>query len=177
MHNLSNSIRRIRTLAMGAAILSILPLLAEGAGVMHVKWEGLSMVSLQTVRIFLPGGSITGTVVSVDADALVVDVKKTSDRNVPKGVLRVPRGKLHRLEMQTKGKLYRVLLTSLGTGLGSVGGLGAFYVIEDCHFVICNGNGNAGSAALLGLTAAGAVGGYLAGNAADKHWTAIEILP
>ena len=75
---------------------------------MHVKWEDLPMVQGKTVRVSLPGGSITGKASTVEADALVVDVKKTSDRTTyPKGMLRVPREKLHRLEMQTKGKFFR----------------------------------------------------------------------
>jgi len=96
---------KMRDLAIGVAILSILPLLAEGADVMHLKWENLPLVKGQTVRIFLLGGFISGKASAVEADALVVDVKKTSDvKTYPKGMLRVPREKLHRLEMQTKGQ-------------------------------------------------------------------------
>ena len=60
----------MRNLAIGVAIVSILPLLVEGAEVMHVKWENLSMVQGQTVRVFLPGGFVTGKAARVEADAL-----------------------------------------------------------------------------------------------------------
>jgi len=41
----------------------------------------------------------------VEADALVVDVQKTSDPNAyPKGMLRVPRQKLHRSKCRPKAK-------------------------------------------------------------------------
>jgi energy-converting hydrogenase Eha subunit G len=115
-------------------MVSILPLLAEGSEVMHVKWENLSMVQGQTVRIFLPGGFISGKASTVEADALVVDVRKTSDpKTYPKGMLRVPREKLHRLEMQTKGKTGRILLTSLGTIVtGFTGYAVAEYGIDQC---------------------------------------------
>jgi hypothetical protein len=34
-----------------------------------------------------------------------------------------------------------------------------------------------GAAAFVGVAAAGVAGGYFAGNALDKRWTAIEIVP
>jgi hypothetical protein len=167
---------------MGVAILSILPLLAEASDVMHVKWEDLSMVKGTTVRIFLPGGPITGKVASVEADALVVDVKKTSDpKTCPKGMLRVPRQKLHRLEMQTKGKTGRAVLTILGALAGVGGGAAVLASYNHCLplFGPCSQKDSVGigAAAFVGLTAAGIAGGYFAGNALDKRWTAIEIVP
>jgi hypothetical protein len=170
----------MRNLAIGVAILSILPLLAEGAPPTHVKWENLSIVQGQTVRIFLPGGFVTGKTASVEADALVVDVKRTSDpKTYPKGMLRVPREKLHRLEMQTEGKTGRIVLTSLGTVLGITGGAAtAAFGIQGCDIFTCRNNRPiAAGAAWIGIAAAGVAGGYFAGNALDKHWTAIEILP
>ena len=180
MFDSTNSIRRMRMFAIGAAMLSIFPLLAQGAGVQHVKWENLSMVNGHTVRIFLPGGVIIGKATSVEAEALMVDVRKTGDRNAyPKGMLRVPREKVHRLEMQTKGKLGRILLTSLGSGLGFGGGVVAAWDIEGCEILGgCNNkHPGAAAAAWVGLTAAGVAGGYFACNALDKRWTAIEIIP
>jgi hypothetical protein len=170
----------MRNLAIGVAILSILPLLAEGAEAMHVKWENLSMVQGKTVRVFLPGGFVTGKASAVESDALAVDVKKTSDvKTYPKGMLRVPREKLHRLEMQTKGKTGRIVLTSLGTVLGISGGLAtAAFGVEGCDIFTCrNDRPIAAGAAWIGIAAAGVAGGYFAGNALDKRWAAIEILP
>jgi hypothetical protein len=171
----------MRNLAIGVAILSILPLLAEGADVMHVKWEDLPMVQGTTVRIFLPGGFITGKADSVEADALVVNVKKTSDPNAyPKGMLRAPREKLHRLEMQTKGKTGRIVLTSLGIVLGFAGGVAVAVGLEDCPYIFApcrNKHAVAANFAVIGLTAAGIAGGYFAGNVLDNRWTAIEIEP
>jgi len=172
----------MRSLVVGVAIVSILPLLAEADPPTHVKWEHLSMVKGQTVRIFLSGGFISGKASTVEADALVVDVRKTSDsKTYPKGMLRVPREKLHRLEMQTKGKTGRILLTSLGTIVTGLAGYAvAEYGIDQCNFwsSYCPHGHSAGAgAAAFGITAVGVVGGYFAGNALDKHWTAIEILP
>jgi hypothetical protein len=172
----------MRNLAIGVAIVSILPLLAEGAEVMHVKWENLSMVQGQTVRVFLPGGFVTGKAASVEADTLVVDVKKTSDsKTYPRGVLRVPREKLHRLEMQTKGKTGRAVLTTLGALAGVGGGAAVLASYNHCLplFGPCSQKHSVGigAAAFVGFAAAGVAGGYFAGNALDKRWAPIEILP
>jgi hypothetical protein len=144
---------------------------------MHVKWEGLTVVTGKTVSIAMPGGAvIIGKATSVESDALVVDVRKTSDRTAyPKGVVRVPRATLHRFEIETKGKVGRSVATPMGFVVGFGAGFGAAIVIQGG---ILNDNNPTGAAvALIGLAAAGTVGGYLLGDSVDKHWTAIEILP
>ena len=160
------------------ALLLAAPLLADAAALMHVKWEGLTVVTGNTVSIAMPGGAvITGKATSVESDALVVDVQKTSDRTAyPKGVVHVPRATLHRFEMLTKGKVGRAVGTPVGFVVGFAGGIGAVLGIQG---VVPFGDKNQGAAAvaLIGLTAAGTVAGYLIGNSADKRWTAIEILP
>jgi hypothetical protein len=125
---------------------------------------------------------VTGKAASVESDALVVDVNKTSDRKAyPKGMLRVPREKLHRLEMQTKGKAGRIVLTSLGTLVGVGGGAAALAHYDHClpFWGPCGQKNSlgAGVAAFAGIAAAGVAGGYFAGNALDKRWTAVEIAP
>jgi hypothetical protein len=153
------------------------PLLADAAALMHVKWEGLTVVTGNTVSIAMPGGAvITGKATSVESDALVVDVKKTSDRAAyPKGVVRVPRATLHRFEMETKGKVGRSVGTPVGFVVGFGAGLGAAILIDGG--ILSDNNPTGAAAAWIGLAAAGTVGGYLLGNSVDKHWTAIEILP
>jgi hypothetical protein len=183
MRNIATNMqRRIRTFAICAAMLSILPL-AQGANVLHVKWEGLSIVTGRTVRISLAGGSIEGKVAGVESDALVVHVRKTSDRSAyPKGTLRVPREKLHVLEMQTKSKWGRAVLTPVGALLGVGGGAAIGSGIQGCGsfdiFVGCHPrNQGAAAGVFIGVAAAGVIGGYFAGNSLDNHWTAVEILP
>src|ERR1039458_6833204 len=114
--DVSRTANRARLLALLLAV----PLLADGATPMHVKWEGLMVVVGKTVSIAMPGGAvITGKATGVESDALVVDVKKSSDRAAyPKGVLRVPRAMLHRLEMQAKGKVGRIVGTTVGGVVG-----------------------------------------------------------
>jgi hypothetical protein len=159
------------------ALLLAAPLLTDAAALMHVKWEGLTVVTGNTVSIAMPGGAvITGKATSVESDALVVDVQKTSDRTAyPKGVVRVPRATLHRFEMQTKGKVGRAVGTPVGFVVGFAGGIGAVIGIQGGLF----GDKNQGAAAtaLIGIAAAGTVAGYFLGNSIDKQWTVIEILP
>ncbi|MGD0869969.1 MAG: hypothetical protein ABSB88_10490 [Bryobacteraceae bacterium] len=169
--------RRTPNRARSLALLLAVPLLADAAGLMHVKWEGLTVVVGKTVSIAMPGGAvITGKATGVESDALVVEVKKSSDRSAyPKGVVRVPRAALHRLEMQTKGKVGRIVGTTVGGVVGFAGGFGAAFGIEGG--LLSNNHDAAAGTALIGITIGGAVAGYFVGNAADKHWTAVEILP
>ncbi len=141
----------MRNLAIGVAILSILPLLAEGGEVMHVKWEELPMIVGETVKIALPGGAvITGMAVGIESDALVCNVKTTTNRKAsPKGVLRVPRATLHKLEIRTSSRTAWAVGMAAGTiAMGPIG------------------------------CAVGPVTGYLAGRAGLRwRWHAVEILP
>ena len=166
--------RRMSSLAIGAAILSIFPLLAQGDNLTHVPWEGLSIVVGKTVAVAMPKGPvITGIATRVEPDALVVNVKKTTDSKAfPKGELRVPRATLRVFQMRTKGKICRVLLTVVGAGAGVVGGAFATFGIDG--FGSTSGGG---VAAFVGIAAAGTAAGYLGGDAADQRWTTIEILP
>ena len=159
------------------ALLLAATLLADAAPLMHVKWEGLTVVVGKTVSIALPGGTvITGKVTGVESEALVVDIQKTSDRVAyPKGVVRVPRATLRRFEMQTKSKVGRIVGTPVGLALGFTAGVGA--AIGIAGGFLRNDNQGAATAALIGIAAAGTVGGYFIGNAIDKRWTAVEILP
>jgi hypothetical protein len=153
------------------------PLLAGAAAPLHVKWEGLTAVTGHTVSIAMPGGAvITGRATGVETDALVVDVQKTSNRAAyPKGVVRVPRATLHRFEMQTKGKVGRIVTTPVGFVVGAGAGFGAAILIQGG--LLNNDNPTGAAAAWIGIAAAGTVGGYLLGNSLDKHWTPVEILP
>ncbi len=174
MRNLTDPMRRIWMVAIGAAVLSILPALAEGASPVNVEWEGLSMVVGKTVMVSMPdGGIITGKAVGVESDALLVNVAKTTDPKAwPKGALRVPRETLRVLEMRTKGKAFRVLGTLLGAGAGFVvGGLAAWNISP----LFDTKNQGKAEAAFFGILTGASLLGYFAGNAADARWTIITV--
>jgi hypothetical protein len=150
------------------ASLSLLPLRMVAAPPMHLKWEQLSIVTGKNVSIAQAGGTvIVGKAAAVESDALVVLVKG-------KSTVRVPRANLHRFEIQTKGKGFRILGTSLGTCAGFVGGALAAWGIQGGLFG--NKNQGAAGAAFFGIWGGATVGGYFVGNAADKHWTPVEII-
>lgn len=171
------STRITRLAAVLAAALTVGAFRAEAASPVHLQWEGLSTLVGKTVSIAMPGGSsITGKVVGADPDALLVNAKRTTDAKAyPKGLVRVPRATLHRFDMQTKGKGFRILGTLVGSVGGLAAGIGAWIGIQGG--VLNNNNPGPAAAALFGFWAGGTVGGYLVGNAADKHWTPVEILP
>lgn len=162
-------------IACFAAVLAALTLAANAASPVHVQWEGLSFVTGKMVRIALPGGAvITGEATGVEPDALLVDVKSTTGAKAyPKGPARVPRATLRRFEIRTKGKAFRILGTVLGSGAGLIAG--AFAAIGIQGGILGDKNGGAAGAAFCGIWAGGTIAGYLAGNAADKRWTPVEI--
>jgi len=165
--------RRIAWVVAEVAILSLVPMVAAADDLVRVPWEGLAMTVGKTVLVAVPKGPlVTGKVTAVESDALVVHVTKTLDPNQLKGELRVPRATLHVVRMQTKGGLHRVLGTLLGAGTGLLVGTMAGIAI-DWHGDHDTGAG----AAILGGGAAGTVLGYLTGNAGDRRWTTIEIVP
>ncbi len=86
------------------AALTIAPLGASAAEIVHLNWEGLPGLTGKTVRIAMTGGTlITGKVAGVEPDALLVNVRSTSDaKTYPKGGTRVPQATLHRFEMLKK---------------------------------------------------------------------------
>ena len=72
-----------------------------------------------------------------------------------------------------------LLLTSLGGGLDLGLGVGAaYFAVEGCGLLgNCHNDRPAAAAATaVGITAAGILGGYFAGDSADKNWRTIEIL-
>jgi len=167
---------RILWCAATVTLLAIVPLRVDAAPLMTVNWERLPIVIGKTVSIAMPGGSvITGKATAVESDALLVDAKTTSDAKAyPKGPVRVPRATLHRLEMQSKGTKFRILCTTLAAAVGVVGGVVAAWKVEGG--ILGNKNTGKATAAFIGIAGGAAALGYLAGNAADKHWTPVEII-
>ncbi len=163
-----SSLLRVGRFAAILAILTVAPFGASAADLVHLKWESLPSVVGKTVRIAMPGGAfVSGKAVSVEPDALLVDVKSTPDvKAYPKGVTRVPRTTLHFFEMRAKGKAFRIVGTTLGSFVGLVAGAMAAWGIR----------GGRANAAVVGIWSGGTVGGYFLGNALDKNWRPVEIV-
>ena len=161
-----------RILPAVLAILAIVAQPGQAATPLHLPWEGLTIVVGKTVSIAMPSGSvITGKAVTLDPDALVVDVTRTTNpKACPKGSVRVPRASLRVLQMRTKGTLYRVLGTAGGLAAGFIAG-GATAIAIDWN----DRHPGPAVGAFLAIMAGGTAAGYYAGNSADQRWTLIRI--
>ncbi len=124
------------------------------------------------VQLTLPGGaSVSGDVTVVREEALVLDVKTTSDAaTYPRGGATIPRASVSVLSLrETHGKYGR----KLGGGLGAVAGvLAGGYTAA----TVANSPG-AGVAIFGGLTGAGMLLGYYLGRHADDKTTLIRVVP
>jgi hypothetical protein len=122
------------------------------------------------------GGAVAGKVREVQADALLIQVIKSTDPVAyPKGLLRVPRNTLHVLDLHEKGYKYRVLGTALGFLAGTAGGFGVALGVQGGLFG--DEHNVAAGTALVGVMAGVTAAGYAVGNAADRRTTTIQIIP
>jgi len=135
------------------------------------------MVVGKTVSITMPDAAvISGVATAVQPDALVLVIKKTSNAHAyPKGQYSVPRATLHAVELRTKTARYRIIGTTVGGVLGTVGGFVAAAAI--CGWGWDNSCGGGAAAAGIGIAAGSIAGGYFLGNAADRRSTMIVIDP
>jgi hypothetical protein len=131
----------------------------------QTTWEGLSAVVGQKVRIVMPDGArIEGQAKRVEADALAVEIHKTSNKAAyPKGIFLVPRATLRAVEIDHPTFRWRAVGLAIGGGLG----------ILSAYFAHASTSGFIRSSTLEGVFAAGAVvlpiGGYLIGRPADRR--------
>lgn len=142
----------------------------------RLTWEELPRLVGKNISIALyDGGAVAGKVREVQADALVIQVSKsTNPVAYPKGPMRVPRAKLHVLDLHGKGVKYRVLGTALGFVAGAAGGMGLALGVQGGLF--SDEHGTAAGTALVGMMAGLTTAGYALGNAADRRTTTIRIV-
>ena len=138
-----------------------------------LNWSELAPVIVNhKVKVVLPGGTeIQGLVVAVRDDALVFNVKKTSDRKgYPTGQNVIPRASLSTLQIDDfRGAGGR----TIGVIVGALSGvtLGAELVAHTANTEA------AGVSTFLGVSTASAIAGYYAGRARDHNVTTIKIVP
>jgi len=166
---------RLPPIAAAMLLLWIAP--AAGAvSPRRLTWDELPQLVGKHVSIALyDGGAVAGKVREVQADALLIEVSRTtSPVAFPKGPMRVPRATLHVLDLHGKGFKYRVIGTALGFAAGAAGGAGVALGVQGGLF--SNDHGAAAGAAFVGVMAAVTVAGYVVGNAADRRTTTIQIV-
>jgi len=90
--------------------LLFLPTAAGAFEVQRFAWSELDHLVGKRVSIPLYDGcAVSGKITAIDADALVIDVSKSSHPQVyPKGSLRVPRATLYVLDVHHEGIRHRV---------------------------------------------------------------------
>src|ERR1035437_3130043 len=161
------------------AAAGLLLWIAPAAGAVsprRLTWEELPQLVGKHVSIPLyDGGAVAGTVREVQGDALLIQVSRSTNPVVyPKGPMRVPRAKLHVLDLHGKGFKYRVLGTALGFAAGAACGVGVALGVQGG--VLGDEHGTASGTALVGMMAGLTTAGYAVGNAADRRTTTIRIV-
>jgi len=114
-------VRALSPLIAALVTLSLAPS-ATAAEPQRLAWDELRQLVGKKVSIPLYNGcAVSGKVVEVEADALSLDVSRTSHPQAcPKGLLRVPRATLYVLDLHKNVIRYRVTDTTHDV-LGAVG--------------------------------------------------------
>jgi len=173
-----NNTRRFTNLKAPVTLLVAFALLGQSTGMaaprpLELRWNELSStIGSRTIKLTLPdGATISGEVIVVREDSLVVNVRKTSDSKAyPKGNAAIPRKSVTVLSMtESNGHWGRKIGASLGTLAGLLAG----------GYVAAKTASSAGSGlAIFGaITGAGMVGGYYLGRSADAKATFIRVVP
>ena len=163
------------TKSIGMILMLGLPLacLAARNNNMELAWSELeSRIQGQTVALLLPDGTrIEGAVQSVESDALVMDVRKSSNRALhPKGRTSIPRRSAGTLELRTRRIKWQVLGPAIGAAPG----------IIVCAAVVKYANNEGGMNGTLSAICAVPLGlglsaGYFGGRAEDRQVTYIKV--
>jgi hypothetical protein len=166
---------RLPPIAAAVLLMSLAPS-AGAVSPRRLTWEELPQLVGKHVSIPLyDGGAVSGKVSEVQADALLIQVSKSTNPAVyPRGPMRVPREKLHVLDLHGKGVKYRVIGTTLGAVAGAAGGAGVALGVQGGIF--SDEHNGAAGAAFVGVMAGVTATGYVFGNAADRRTTKIQII-
>ena len=139
----------------------------------ELKWGELApLIGNQKVQLALPDGAvISGETIAVRDDALVLDVKKTSNKAAhPKGNAAIPRDSVTLLQVERQShKGARAIGTTVGVVSGVIGG----------GYVAAKAAGSTAGGFLAtwtGLVTAGSVGGYMIGKEIDQQTTYIKVV-
>jgi len=139
----------------------------------ELQWSELApLIGNQRVNLALPDGTvIAGEAITVREDALVIDVKKTSDKKAhPKGYSPIPRESVTLLEVERgRGKGARAIGTTVGVVAGIFGG---GYVAAKLADQTAGGF----LATWAGVASASSVGGFLVGKEIDTDTTYVKVV-
>jgi hypothetical protein len=130
-----------------------------------VHWSDLQRIigGRKVILNLTDGKRVTGSTLSVGADAIVVQTRK-SRKSVPRSSIREIR-----LPRQA-GYKWRVIGSAIGAGIGLAA---AIPILSETH----NEGSGRYDAAAIGLIGGLAAVGYLGGWSADRHADLIRVLP
>jgi hypothetical protein len=136
----------------------------------EVSWDELpAVVAGKKVTIVVPDGAeLRGNVVAVEANQLVLNVTKTSEKRAhPNGRTELPRASVTTLSFTRTGHTWQ----TVGAAAGVVAGFG----IATPIIMYSENEGNsAGVAAVAAVGAAGALG-YFLGRSADRKTVTVHV--
>ncbi len=139
---------------------------------LELKWNELApTIQGHAVELTLSGGTrVTGDVAAIRDEAMVLDVKKTTDAKAyPRGNAAIPRSSIQLVKLKRSGAWGKTLGTTLGVLSGVVvGGYVAGTTQNDV---------GPGVAVFLVIASAMSVGGYFLGRSADQRSTTIRVVP
>ena len=131
-------------------------------------WNELQGLTGRDVQLVLARGAVVeGELVAVEPEALILQVKRTSDKAaMPKGRASVPRKEVKVLGVRRSGKKFRVIGTIAGAWFGL--GLGSYAALR-------TDSAGAALATLAGVGGGLTTLGYFLGDAGDHRLTTIVI--
>ena len=144
----------------------------SGRRTFRLEWRDLDgMVRGRGIDITLPSGvQLKGRVTSVELDALMLDVRKTSNKRAyPKGRAVVPRPEVTQFTLARKeGHTWSAVGASIGGTIGAGVAAGLVQVVE--------GDGQRAAAAALAVGLPAAIG-YGLGWGADHEYVNVIVVP
>jgi hypothetical protein len=168
----------VMNLKASAALLVVFALVGQSNATaaptpLELKWGELSStIRGRTIQLTLPAGvTVSGEAIVVREEALVVNVRKTTDEKAyPKGNATIPRAAVTVLTMKESDRHWG---RKIGTSLGTLSGVlaGGYAAVKTAP------SGGAGLAIFGAITAAGTLGGYFIGRSADARVTLIRVVP
>jgi len=138
----------------------------------RLQWQDLDRLAHgHRADLVLPNGAVLGgKVLAVESDALVLDLKKTSDKKAwPRGRASIPRAQVSHLRITKVKSTWRIVGTSIGLAVGT---------IVTIPLVLFNQSSEARlMLAVVPALSVPAAAGYGLGWGADHKKTEIDIEP
>jgi hypothetical protein len=125
-----------------------------------------------SLQIIMPdGAAIKGETIAVREDALLVDIKHTSNTAVhPKGNALIPKAQVNLIRLERRRG-------SWGRNLGTVLGVLTGVVVGGYVAGTRTNSAEAGIPVFLGIAGGVSASGYIIGRKADKQTVMIKIVP